>query len=130
MKQRVLLTLGPGNWQQGFASVTLQRWEADRITPIQFSGSLPAAPRLDQIFRQWRSLYVALYGNRGIWRKASTTPFATSRSVNDFPIDIDEDDVTHVSAAEFDQLGQALRQRLNHWLEASAFRPIDRQLRT
>ncbi|MGD1932680.1 MAG: CHASE2 domain-containing protein [Leptolyngbyaceae cyanobacterium] len=130
MKQRVLLTLGPGNWQQGFASVTLQLWEADRITPIQFSGSLPAAPRLDQIFRQWRSLYVALYGNRGIWRKASTTPFATSRSVNDFPIDIDEDDVTHVSAAEFDQLGQALRQRLNHWLEASAFRPIDRQLRT
>ena len=70
MKQRALLTLGPGDWQQGFAGVTLQLWEAGSITPIQFSGSLPAAPRLDQIFRQWRSLYVALYGNSGVWRKA------------------------------------------------------------
>ena len=136
MTQRALLTLGPGDWQQGFASVTLQLWEAGSITPIQFSGSLPAAPRLDPTFRQWRSLYVALYGNCGTWRKApiapkSSSPRAMSEGLGgDFPIDIDEDDVTHISTAEFEQLGHDLRQQLNHWLESSAFRPVDRQLRT
>ncbi|MEM9005056.1 MAG: CHASE2 domain-containing protein [Cyanobacteria bacterium P01_F01_bin.86] len=132
MQQRALLTLGSGNWQQGFDSATLQLWEADSRTPIQFSGSLPPAPNLAPIFRQWRSLYVALYGNYGTWRRAAKTPAPTLRSsdaVSDFPIDIDEDDITHVSVAKFHQLGQALRQQLNRWLESDGFRRIDQQLR-
>ncbi len=131
MKQRALLTLGPGDWQQGFASVTLQLWEAGSSTPMQFSGSLPAAPALDEIFRQWRSLYIALYGSCGVWRQAATLPRLRAASVpDDFPIEIDEDGVTNVSIAEFEQLGQELRQQLNGWLESETFRPVDRQLRT
>ncbi|MEO0540000.1 MAG: CHASE2 domain-containing protein [Cyanobacteria bacterium P01_A01_bin.105] len=138
MKQRALLTLGPGSWQLGFASVTLQLWEAGSITPMQFSGRLPPAPDLDQIFQRWRALYVALYGDCGVWRRAvSVSPFRSAGAAGDFsgnfsgdfPVDIDEDDITHVSTAQFDQLGQDLRQHLNGWLESDAFRPIDRQLR-
>ena len=135
MKQRALLTLGSGDWQQGFASVTLQLWEAGSSTPMQFSGSLPTAPVLDKTFRQWRSLYVALYNNYGFWRRASQVPVIrpagdAGEASDDFSIDIDEDDITHVSTAEFDQLGQDLRRQLNGWLESDAFRPVDRQLRT
>ncbi|MBE9069059.1 CHASE2 domain-containing protein [Leptolyngbya cf. ectocarpi LEGE 11479] len=127
MKQRVLLTMGPGSWQQGFASVTLQLWEAGSIAPIQFSGSLPAAPDLNDTFQKWRSLYVTLYGNYGFWRRSAA---AALRSANDFPIEMDDDDITNVSTAAFEQLGQDLRQRLNDWLESDTFRPVERQLRT
>ncbi|MEM8805144.1 MAG: CHASE2 domain-containing protein [Cyanobacteria bacterium P01_G01_bin.38] len=135
MKQRALLTLGPGNGQQGFASVTLQLWEAGSSTPMQFSGSLPPAPDLDAVLQRWRSLYAALYGNCGVWRRffpatAFRSAGAPGDFPDDFPIDIDEDDITHVSTAEFEQLGQDLRQQLNGWLESDAFRPIDRKLRT
>lgn len=133
MKQRALLTLGPGGWQQGFASVTLQLWETASSTPIQFFGSLPAVPDLDQVWRQWRSLYKALYGDSGAWRRAKTqqpSSLRSTRSASDFPIEIDEDDVTHVSAATFEQLGQELHQQLNRWLESDSFRRIDQQLRS
>jgi CHASE2 domain-containing sensor protein len=44
--------------------------------------------------------------------------------------EIDEDEVTHISAAEFHQLSSDLQVQLNQWLSASSFRLIDRQLRT
>ncbi|MGF1538377.1 MAG: CHASE2 domain-containing protein [Elainellaceae cyanobacterium] len=128
MKQRALLTLGQGDWQQGFASITLQLWEASSSSPVQFSGSLPAAPELGQTFQQWRSLYAALYGNCGIWRRSFSSDAAASGA--GFPIEIDDEGVTHVSVTEFIQLGQDLRQQLNGWLESSAFRSVERQLRT
>ncbi|MEM7062596.1 MAG: CHASE2 domain-containing protein [Cyanobacteria bacterium P01_B01_bin.77] len=127
MKQRVLLTMGPGSWQRGFASVTLQLWEASSVAPMQFSGSLPADPGLADTFQKWRSLHVTLYGNYGFWRRSAAVAF---RSANDFPIEMDDDDITNVSNAAFEQLGQDLRQRLNGWLESDTFRPVERQLRT
>ncbi len=44
--------------------------------------------------------------------------------------EIDDTEITHISQAEFDQLCQKLQLQLNTWLNADAFRPIDRQLRT
>ena len=69
-QQRALLSLGAGSWQQGFESVTLQLWAQDSRTPIQFSGSLPAAPELYQVFQEWRSLYHALYKNYSFWQRS------------------------------------------------------------
>ncbi|MEO0408515.1 MAG: CHASE2 domain-containing protein, partial [Cyanobacteria bacterium P01_A01_bin.135] len=140
MEQRVLLTLGQGDWQQGFASITLQLWEAGSNSPVQFSGSLPAATDLARRFQQWRSLYVTLYGHCGVWRRSAesdgadsadpTSPARGPAAVDGFPIEIDDEDITHVSGLEFIQLGQELRQRFNLWLESPTFRAADRQLRT
>lgn len=145
MKQRALLTLGYGDWQQGFSSVTLQLWDkessASSSAAMQFSGSLPAAPQLEALFQQWRSHYVALYAHAGIWQRTAT---ATNILTDGFPIDalrtedagiedgieIDEDAVTQVSLAEFIHLGKELRSQLNDWLESPSFRTVDRQLRT
>ena len=126
MKQRVLLTLGQGDWQQGFASVTLQLWEEDSShTPIQFSGGLSAAPELAQHFQQWQSLYHALCKNYSVWQRST-------QSVNspEADLEVETGGVTRVSVSEFIELGHHLHQQLNRWLETSAFNSVDRQLRT
>lgn len=68
MEQQVLLTLGRGDWQSGFANVTVQLWEAQQ-PPMQFVGSLPPAPELAEHYRHWQQLYKALF-SAGIerWR--------------------------------------------------------------
>ncbi|MBD2459788.1 CHASE2 domain-containing protein [Oscillatoria sp. FACHB-1407] len=120
MGQLVVLNLGRGNWQQGFPSVIAQLWEAGRA-PMQFTGSLPAAPDLENLYRQWRSLYEALYAGLN-WRQSPAAPVPE--------IEIIEDDVTNVSETEFFALCRELQVRLNGWLDAREFRKIDRSLRT
>lgn len=146
MSQRVLVNLGQGNWSQGFPGVTAQLWDSHGSRPMQFSGSLPPNPQLGTHYEQWRSLYGLLYGDRPTRNPLNTEAAhgngATFRDPNntddnrlddfdvEFDVEIDEDDLTNISATEFNQLGQQLGQQLNQWLEASSFRPIDSKLRT
>lgn len=120
MDYLVVLNLGQGNWQDGFPTVIAQLWESGRSTPMQFTGSLPAIPGLVERYTRWRSLYTALYSHLG-WRR---------QEVQHPEFEIDEEEVTHISASEFHQLSHDLQVQLNSWLGASSFRLIDRQLRT
>ncbi|MEB3355728.1 MAG: CHASE2 domain-containing protein [Synechococcales bacterium] len=88
---------------------------------MQWTGSLPAQPALGEQYDRWQQLYQALYACKG-WRQAQPP--------NRFAIDIEEDDVTHISEAEFQTLGEAIKQGLNRWLSSEEFMPIERQLRT
>jgi CHASE2 domain-containing sensor protein len=119
MDHLVVLNLGQGNWQDGFPTVIAQLWESGRSTPMQFTGSLPAIPALIEQYQRWQLLYAALYSHLG-WRRQEVHP----------EFEIDEDEVTHISAAEFHQLSHDLQHQLNAWLNSSSFRLIDRQLRT
>ncbi|WP_346293591.1 CHASE2 domain-containing protein [Sphaerothrix gracilis] len=117
MEQRLLLNLGQGDWQTGFASVTAQLWEPDQ-PPIQFVGSLPAGPQLAAQYQRWQQLYEAIYGTQSRWRRgAADFEFETAT-------------LTNVSQQEFETLGTLLRSDFNQWLMASAFAPIERRLRT
>lgn len=118
MDYLVVLNLGQGNWQDGFPTVIAQLWESGRSTPMQFTGSLPAIPGIVDRYQRWRSLYTALYAHLG-WRQTRHPDF-----------EIDEEEVTHISASEFHQISHDLQLQLNAWLSASSFRVIDRQLRT
>jgi CHASE2 domain-containing sensor protein len=120
MSQLVVLNLGKGNWQQGFSTVIAQILEPHSPTPMQFMGSLPTAPELDDLYQRWQRLYGVLYEHLG-WRRY--------RDIN-FQIEVDEDDVTNVSTDEFTELCQKLQTHINTWLNAEQFRNIDRQLRT
>ena len=120
MSQLVVLNLGKGNWKQGFSTVIAQIWEPHSPTPMQFMGSLPTAPELDDLYQRWQRLYGVLYEHLG-WRRY--------RDIN-FQIEVDEDDVTNVSTDEFTELCQKLQTHINTWLNAEQFRNIDRQLRT
>jgi CHASE2 domain-containing sensor protein len=120
MDYLVVINFGQGTWQDGFPTVIAQLWESGRSTPMQFTGSLPAIPQLVDRYQRWRSLYNALYVHLG-WRRFET----------DHPeFELEDEDPTHISAAEFHQLSHDLQTQLNTWLNASSFRVIDRQLRT
>ncbi|OKH53357.1 Chase2 sensor protein [Calothrix sp. HK-06] len=118
MNKQIVLNLGKGNLQQGFSAVIAQLWLTDVSTPMQFTGELPAAPKLENLYQRWQQLYTALYGSLG-WR---------SQQIGGF--EIEEEDVTHISQAEFEKLSQELKNSLNDWLNASTFLNIDRKLRT
>lgn len=120
MDYLVVLNFGQGTWQDGFPTVIAQLWESGRPTPMQFTGSLPAIPHLVDRDRRWRSLYNALYVHLS-WRRSE---------IEHPEFEVEDEDPTHISAAEFHQLSHELQTQLNTWLNASSFRVIDRQLRT
>jgi CHASE2 domain-containing sensor protein len=148
----VVLNLGPGDWQRGFAAVTVQVWEAGAGMPMQITGQLPPELDLEPCYRQWQRLYTALYRDRAWqsnWRRPSRSsqPPLSDELRNNLgdtlgnnleppelqgfeEFEIDEDDITYVSRAEFDACGAELKRRLNQWLSHSSFQNIDRQLRT
>jgi CHASE2 domain-containing sensor protein len=119
MRYLVVLNLGNGDWQHGLPTVIAQLWDEDSPTPMQFTGSLPAAPELGSLYHRWKQLYEALYATKG-WR-SSAQPLA---------FEVDEDDLTHISQTEFHLLCQDLQTALNQWLNVDTFRHIDLQLRT
>ncbi|HEY9621293.1 MAG TPA: CHASE2 domain-containing protein [Crinalium sp.] len=118
MAELVVLNLGKGDWHGGCPSVVAQLWRSDSFAPMQFTGSLPALPQLGMLYSHWRQLYTALYAYKG-WRRSQTRT-----------IEIDDDDITHISESEFHQICQDLHDCLNHWLTAPSFLPVERQLRT
>jgi CHASE2 domain-containing sensor protein len=119
MSQVIVLQLGKGNWQQGFPLVTAQVWELGSVAPTQFAGSLPAAPRLPILYKQWQSLYKALYQRRKQYQSVETRG-----------IEIDTSAITNVSVFEFEGICETLKFQLNSWLDSNSFREIEKQLRT
>ncbi len=112
----IVLNFGQGHWETGFPSVFAQLWEPNHPTPMQFGGSLPAMSDLVNAHQRWRSQYSSLYAHLGL------------RRLPDFEVENDDD--THVSLAEFNVLSKTLQRRLNQWLNAPSFQPIERSLRT
>lgn len=115
----VVLKLGQGSWRQGFPAVTVQVVAADRgreglpIVPTQLMGSLPAAPELEGLYRQWRELYQVLSQRRSLRR-----------------IEIEAEGITHASPVALAELSEQLKLGLDRWLESESFRKVDRRLRT
>jgi hypothetical protein len=60
MSQRIVVNLGLGDLHSGFPAVTACLWEGDDPHPMKFTGSLPAAPEIPDLYRSWRLLYTAL----------------------------------------------------------------------
>ncbi|MEM9213234.1 MAG: CHASE2 domain-containing protein [Cyanobacteria bacterium P01_F01_bin.150] len=117
MSQRVVLNLGRGSLHQGFPSITAQVWELHQAKPIQAIGELPPNPALASLFQQWRSYYDAL-ASRLHWRRTR------------MGLEIDpEDEITTVSAGEFNTLCAQLERDINAWLDSELFSRIDRRLR-
>ena len=114
MEKRVVLNLGYGNLATGFPAVTARLWEPENSHPMQFTGALPAAPEISQLYRDWQILYRAMH-HRLNWRPR---------------IEIEAADVTNVSEVQFEELCQRLALHINSWLNAAEFRPIDQPLRT
>lgn len=136
MSNFVFLNLGKGCLQHGFPFVSARLHLSGGI--IECSGSLPAAPKILEIYRRWQLLYELLYKARSLKVRSplksdldiySDNSYLSKNYENDDDICIDEADITHVSSRDFTNICTELQQSLNNWLDSSDFRPIERQLR-
>jgi len=118
MSRLVILSLGQGNLQDGFATVTAQIGEADNPYRMKLTASLPAAPKIPDLYRNWQLLYFAL-----------SQRLRCNHEIDD-QFEIEEAYITNVSQVDLTNLCQLLSQRVNAWLNSTKFRKIDQQLRT
>jgi CHASE2 domain-containing sensor protein len=125
MPKSVVINLGTGDLYRGWPRVTAQMWVGEHSRPEQYIGSLPPAPALVDLYRDWRSLYKSLCDRR---------PLRAVAGDRDTPLDddleIDQSGITNISQVSFEQLSQIFQDALNAWLRADTFRPIERQLRS
>ncbi|MEO0806754.1 MAG: hypothetical protein AAFY33_10655, partial [Cyanobacteria bacterium J06643_4] len=137
MAQQLLLNLGQGHWQTGFANVSMQRWETGQ-PPVQFVGSLPPAPALAADYQRWQQLYGALYGPQAYWQQPASPSTGeeasekasekTSEMAGEF--EFETGGLTNVSHHDFETLSTTLKTGLNQWLNSKGFAFIERQIRT
>lgn len=120
MSRLVVLNLGQGNLHDGFATVTAQLGEPDNPYLTKFTASLPAAPKIPELYHNWQSLYYAFY-QRLSWR--------LDLDIDD-NFEIEESYVTNISETDINDLCQMLSKKINTWLNSTKFRKIDQQLRT
>ncbi len=114
MNKLVVFSLLAGDLKQGFPAVTAQIWDSSRPYAIKFTGSLPPAPELSELYRRWQLLYEALHQRLG-WRPR---------------IKIHSQDITNISVSEFGELCQQLQSCINKWLNSEPFQNVVQQLRT
>lgn len=124
MSKSVVIHLGLGDLYSGLPRVTAQLWSGELSRPEQMIGSLPAAPELAELYRNWRSLYYSLCDRQSL---RSTAEIGLKLEDD---LEIDHSGVTNVSQVSFEQLSQTLQNALNTWLGVKEFLPIERQLRS
>jgi CHASE2 domain-containing sensor protein len=127
MSKLVVLNLGKGSLQEGFSHVIAQIYERSydaNIFLTQFTGSLPPAPELTELYRRWQILYNLLYD--------SLIPDLTWRQEYsaDTDIEIESEDVTNISSMEFNKLCDELKNKINTWLNSITFVNIEQKIRT
>ncbi|MBW4630851.1 MAG: AAA-like domain-containing protein [Iphinoe sp. HA4291-MV1] len=121
MSRLVVLSLGQGNLQEGYATVTAQLGEADNPPYwMKFTASLSAAPKISELYQNWQLIYYAFY-QRLSWRLGNEI---------DDNFEIEEGYITNISEADINSLSHLLSKKMNAWLNSTKFRKIDQQLRT
>ncbi|MFB2975092.1 CHAT domain-containing protein [Microseira sp. BLCC-F43] len=123
MSKTVVIHLGSGDLYSGFPRVTAQLWIAEHPGAEQFIGSLPAAPDLVNLYRNWQSIYQHLCD-----RKQLRSSLAVED--DDDELEIDQGSITNVSVVGFSEACQKLQEGINSWLSCAEFLNIDRQLRS
>ena len=122
MSKTVVINSGSGDLHNGFPRVTAQLWIADHPLPEQFIGSLPAAPTLVELYRNWQLTYQALCVRKHLRSQL--------RLEDDEELEIDSVGITNVSGQSFDDLSLKLQEGMNRWLRSEEYLNISRQLRS
>ena len=120
----ISLNLGSGSLQRGCQEITARVLSAKKIQnaadlvtskPLQIRGSLPPAPEIERLYRQWKLLYQEFYREK------------SRHSIRE--IKIESGGITYFSEVEFNELCEQLAVQLSNWLDAASFHIIDRKLR-
>jgi len=132
MSKSVIINLGNGDLFQGFPHVTVQLWTNGNPRPEQFIGTLPAAPALVELYRNWQIVYRGLCDRiRGeSFRSISQPRDLSSSFLENEELEISEVGITNISQVSFDELCDQLQASINTWLKSEGFLPIELQLRS
>ncbi|WP_246162570.1 CHAT domain-containing protein [Brasilonema sennae] len=120
MSKTVIINMGSGDLYQGFPRVTAQLWKEGNLLPEQFLGSLPPAPHLVELCRNWQSNYQSLCDRQQL----------RFQGEDDDELEIDADGVTNVSVLSFNDLCHNLQLGINQWLSSDDYLNISLQLRS
>lgn len=112
MNKLVVINLEKGNFNDGFYPVTTQLWETNNSRPIKFTGGLPPAPEIPELYKRFQLIYQAL--NQRLLRSE---------------FEIESSALTNVSEVDFSEVQEQLYEAINFWLNSDLFRPIDQELR-
>ncbi|MEH1924335.1 CHASE2 domain-containing protein [Nostoc sp.] len=113
MGKLVVINLDKGNLSDGFSIVNAQLWENNNSRPMQFTGSLPAAPEIAELYKRYQLIYQALqqrFHGRAL-------------------IEMESVGLNNISETDFTEVCQELHQQINSWLNSNSFHKIDQQLR-
>ncbi|AFY57475.1 leucine-rich repeat (LRR) protein [Rivularia sp. PCC 7116] len=120
MIHTLVINLGYGNLYEGFPVVTAWLRSLNNPRPQQFIGSLPPAPNLVELYREWRLMYHNF---------CSRLARSSIRNLDDDDeLEIDENDITNVSGVDFEDLCQLLQRYINIWLESPEIMNASTQL--
>ncbi len=114
MSKLVIINLGNGKLKTGFPAITAMLWEANNSRPVKFTGSLPPAPNLIDIYRRWQLVYKGIYSSFGLHPR----------------LEIINDEITNFSIVEFSGICNQYITSINNWLNSYEFLNIDRQIRS
>ncbi|MDF5729307.1 MAG: CHAT domain-containing protein, partial [Rhizonema sp. PD38] len=120
LSKTVIINMGCGDLYQGFPRVTAQLWIEGNLLPEQFLGSLPPAPYLVKLYRNWQSNYQSLCARQQL----------RSIAEDDDELEIDADGVTNVCVISFNDLCHKLQLGINQWLSSDDYLNISLQLRS
>ncbi|MEH2364194.1 CHASE2 domain-containing protein [Nostoc sp.] len=113
MSKLIVISLEKGNLNDGFFPVTAQLWETNNSRPIKFTGSLPPAPKIAELYKRFQLIYQALH----------------KRFVSRLRIEVESTGLTNVSEVDFSEVQEQLYEAINSWLNSDSFLPIDQKLR-
>jgi len=119
----VVIDLGPGNFQRGFAAVKAQIWSDGHSLPKNFPGKLPPQPEIPQIYQQWQEKHEhlrQLHENQGLKSRIKKKPGVSQVSDRETP----------QVKRDMKKLAQELEKQLDSWLNSEAFYPIQKKLRS
>lgn len=128
MIHSVVINLGYGNLSEGFPVVTVGLHSANNPRSQQFIGSLAPALNLVELYRNWRMIYQSLHGRLAVQRNSRLIS-ASTRSIEDDELEIDEASITNISIMDFNDLCQQLELNINNLLLSPGIINISRQLR-
>jgi len=123
MSKSVVIDLGNGDLSSGFTRVTAQLWTAGYPHPEQFIGSLPPAPSLIDLYRNWQLIYKNLCSRKQLLSRSAVDE-------DDDELEIDSAGITNVSQISFDEVCQQLQKGINTLLKSPDFINIELQLRS
>ena len=123
MNKSVVIDLGNGDLSSGFPRVTAQIWTTGHPHPEQFIGSLPPAPSLIDLYRNWQLIYNNLCSRKQLLSLPAVDE-------NDDELEIDAAGITNVSQLSFDEVCQQLQTGINTLLKSPDFINIELQLRS